>query len=343
MKMNNPIKTALVWASLDLLKGIAIAITAFIGLILGGMVSKMIGLPTPGMPVYLDAAKVLPLMFISTIPAVIVLGECFRRLPYRYALRALLSSITFYILFYLANLLDAFLFSPLLNMSTSFFSDLFPALLVGLITAWLWKPVGVPVGDLAAVPANKLPGLVWRTAAAWLGYAPIYYLIGLCVAPFTKSYYQDPSHSLGLVLPPLSAILLMQVARGGVFLAAALPVLFGWRGSRRGLWAWIAALIFFNIATPLLIQSYWLPLAVRIPHVLELLVDSCLQAALYAFLLSTTQLPAGQDARAGHPKVQQRKQEANFVWIDAQAGEINWDEGNEAAAIAKYQEQNQAE
>ncbi len=298
MKTNNSIKTALVWGGLDLLKGIAVAVAAFIGMILGGMISKIVGLPTPGMPVYLDAARVLPLMFISTIPAVIVLGECFRQLPYRYALRALLSSITFYILFYLANLLDAFLFSPLPNMSTSFFSDLFPALLVGLITAWLWKPAGEPVGetvvDLAEAPANRQPGLAWRTAAAWLGYAPIYYLIGLCVAPFTKSYYQDPSHSLGLVLPPLSAILVMQVARGGVFLAAVLPVLFAWRGPRSSLWVWLGALIFLQIAAPVLFQSYWLPAEVRAPHAVELLVDSFLQAGLYVLLLGTSRRAARQ-------------------------------------------------
>jgi hypothetical protein len=298
MNTKNPLMGGVVRGGLDLLKGTAAALAGFIGLMAGGIVAKMIGLPSPVMPDYLDAAKIMPLLFLSAILVAILLGECFRKLPLNYWQRALASAVCYYILFYLENLLDGLIYSPLPNMSTALFSDLFPALLTGLVTAWLWKPAA------SSLPGRqkKLDGLIWRVALAWLGYVPIYYLIGLLVVPFTKSYYEDPSHSLGLVLPPLGVILLMQVARGGLFLLAVLPVLFGWRGTRTSLWLWTGALIFLPVAAPILFQSYWLPAVVRIPHCVELFVDSFLQAGLYALLLGSAARRAEESSL--HPAVQ---------------------------------------
>jgi len=289
MKTKNPLGTAVLRGGLALLKGIAAALAGFIGVIAGGIAGTVVGLPTPVLPEYMDTARIMPLMVLSAVPFAIVLGECFRQLPLRYGPRALASIVCTYVLFYLVNLLDGFLFSPMPNMSTGIFSNLFPAVATGLVVAGLWKPAG---NAEQLSPAKKRGGLFGRVALAWLGYVPIYYLIGLLVVPFTREYYLDPSHSLGLVLPPLGVLLLMQVARGGLFLLAVLPVLFGWRGSRTGLWLWTGALIFFSVAAPVLFQAYWLPAAVRIPHAVELLVDSFLQAGLYALLLG----PAARDA-----------------------------------------------
>jgi hypothetical protein len=294
MKTKNPVGTAILRGCLDLLKGIAAALAGFVGVIAGGIAGTAIGLPTPVLPEYMDATRIMPLMLLSAVPFAILLGECFRQLPLRYGPRALASAVCTYILFYLVNLLDAFLFNPMTNMSTGFFSNLFPAAATGLVVAALWKPPG---DATRSYPAKKREGLPWRVALAWLGYVPIYYLIGLLVVPFTRDYYTDPSHSLGLVLPPLGVILLMQVVRGGLFLLAVLPVIFGWRGSRTGLWLWTGALIFFAVAAPILFQSYWLPAAVRVPHAVELLVDSLLQAGLYTLLLGPAARHAGESTR----------------------------------------------
>lgn len=277
MKTRSPVVAVV----LVLLKGIAAAVAGFIGLVAGGFVATLIGLPPVGVPEFLDMAKVMPLMILSAIPAGIVLGESFRRVPLRYVTRALASAGCFYVIFYAVNLLDGLLFNPLPNMTTAFFSNVFPALATGFLVAAMWKPVK---GPPAPRPAQR-HWLFGRIALAWLGYVPIYYLVGLLVAPFTRSYYEDPAHQLGLVLPPLSSILLMQLPRGALFLLAVLPLQLGWRGSRASLWLWTGSLIFFQVAASVLFQSYWLPAAVRVPHALELLVDSFLQAGLYALLL----------------------------------------------------------
>jgi hypothetical protein len=77
----------------------------------------------------------------------------------------------------------------------------------------------------------------------------------------------------------------MQVLRGALFLVAVLPIIMAWRGSQKGLWLWVGAVIFIQIAGQALLQAYWLPAGLRIPHSLELLADSFLQAGLYALLL----------------------------------------------------------
>jgi hypothetical protein len=262
-----------------LLKGIAAALAGFAGLIIGGLVATLVGLPPVGVPEFLDTTKVMPLMILSAIPACILLGESFRRVPLRYGPRALASAACFYVLFYAANLLDGLLFNPLPNMSTAFFSNVFPSLATGFVVAAMWKPAALP-------PRPERPDWLFaRIAIASLAYVPIYYVMGLLVAPFTRGYYEDPAHQLGLVLPPLSAILLMQVPRGALFLLAVLPLQLGWRGSRISLWLCTGSLIFSHVAASVLFQSYWLPAAVRVPHSLELLVDSFLQAGLYALLL----------------------------------------------------------
>ncbi len=291
MKSQKGFGSIVLRAVLDLLKGAVAAIAGTIGMLLGSMIAKGAGIPMPAQPAYVDPARLLPLMLLCNIPLAIALGECYRKLPFKYGQRVAALFLSNYILYSLANMLDAFLYNPMPHLATNLFIYIFPALLASLIIAVLWRPAAqaLPAIGWRSLLAN---GSLWRFAAAWLGYVPIYYLIGLLVAPFTKSYYTDPSHSLGLVLPPLWAILLMQIPRGLLFLLAVLPLLRYWPGSRMALWLWTGAVIFIQVANAAIFQAYWLPPIVRIPHGLELLTDSFLQAALYVLLL----VPAHQAA-----------------------------------------------
>ena len=175
-------------------------------------------------------------------------------------------------------------------MSTSIVANVFPALFLAAVAAWLWKPGAVDspekdtIRDYFAV--RKTGEWTWRLALAWQAYPPIYYLMGRVVSPFVGHYYEDSSLNLGLTLPPsLGVLMAMQVLRGALFLLAALPIIVAWRGSRRGLWLWVGAVIFIQIAGLVILQAYWLPAGLRLPHSLELLADSFLQAGLYALLL----------------------------------------------------------
>jgi hypothetical protein len=277
-------------AGFDLLKGITATVASFAGLILGGMVTSLLGLPTTGMPPQVEMNLLMPRMVLTLVVLAIVLGECFQKLYRPYWQRMLSIWLCNYLLYYLLNILDALFFSPVPNLSTGIVADVFPSLFMAAVVAWLWKPdKAEPLEDhpLRVYFAVRQPAeWVWRLVVAWLVYPPIYYLMGRVVQPYVQLYYEDSSLGLGLAMPPsVEALLAMQVLRDALFLIAVLPIIFAWRGSQRGLWLWVGAVIFIQIAAQVIFQAYWLPVELRFPHSLELLADSFLQAGVYALLL----------------------------------------------------------
>lgn len=274
----------------DLLKGIIAALGSFAGLIMGGIITAVIGLPKTGLPPHVVMNTLLPWLFLTQILIAILLGECFQGLNQSYWRRLLSIWLCNYLLYYLLNTLDGLLFSPFPNMGTGIVSDIFPAFFMAAVIAVLWKPGTVDSPNMGKVSASfavrKPAKWTWRFALAWLVYPPIYYLMGRAVAPFVQHYYEDPSLNLGLSMPPsVGVILAMQVLRGALFLIAVLPIIVAWRGSQRGLWLWTGTEIFLQIAGQAILQAYWLPVGLKIPHSMELLVDSMLQAGVYALLL----------------------------------------------------------
>ncbi len=277
---------------LDLLKGVGVAVAYFVGLIIGGMVTRALGLPAVEMPAsMMNLSVLMPRLFISEVLIAMILGECFGRLFEKYWQRAGLLWLCHYVLYAMVNTLDAFLYTTYGNLGTSFVSSLFPTLFAAAVLAWLWRPTKDPATarpSLAAYFSARPPAdWGWRFVAAWLCFPPIYYLAGRVVAIFTLSYYQDQSHQLGLTLNlTLESMLAMQVLRGALFLLAVLPMILAWRGSRKALWLQVGLVIFVQVAIQTILQAYWMPLAaVRLPHGLEMLADSFAQAAVYAWLL----------------------------------------------------------
>jgi hypothetical protein len=278
-------------AGIDVLRGATAALVSIVGMGIGGIVTSALNLPTPAMPANVNLSTLMPLMFLSGILIAIALGECFRNLYDNYWQRLLALWLCNYLLYYLLNTLDAFLFTTMTNLSTGLVANLFPALFLSAMIAWLWKPGVEDSTDhhtmLEYFSARKPRDWAWRFLLAWLIFPPVYYLAGRVVALFTLRYYTDPSLGTGLTLNlTIGSLLAMQVLRGALFLLAVLPIIFAWRSTRTTLWLWLGTVIFIQIAMQILLQAYWLPLlAVRIPHGIELLVDSFIQAYFYALLL----------------------------------------------------------
>lgn len=126
--------------AIDLVKGTAVALVSFLGLVIGGLVTGLLHLLSPSIPANVNMAVLMPLMLISVMSIAIVLGECFQRLSWSYWPRLLSIGICHYLLYYALNLLDGLLFTPLPHMSTGFFADLFPAFFAAAVIAWLWRP-----------------------------------------------------------------------------------------------------------------------------------------------------------------------------------------------------------
>ena len=278
-------------AGINVLKGMGVALASLVGLVIGGIITGALDMPAPVMPTNVNLATLMPLMLLSEILIAIVLGECFQRLYQKFWQRLLFLWLCNYLLYYLLNTLDALFFTTMTNLGTGLVSNLFPALFASAMIALLWKPGSSSLTDSRNMvdyfSARKPSDWTWRFVLAWLIFPPIYYLAGRVVALFTLRYYTDPSLNTGLTLNfTIESLLAMQVLRGALFLVAVLPIIIAYRGTRTKLWLWLGSVIFTQIAIQTILQAYWLPLlAVRIPHGIELLVDSFAQAYLYALLL----------------------------------------------------------
>jgi hypothetical protein len=224
-------------AGINVLKGAAAALASLAGLVIGSIVTSALNMPTPMMPANVSLTTLMPLMFLSGILIAMVLGECFRNLYHNYWQRLLVVWLCNYLLYYLLNILDAFLFTTMTNLSTGMISSLFPALFLSAMIALLWKPGSSNSANrrttLDYFSALKPSDWAWRFVSAWLIFPPIYYLVGRVVALFTLRYYTDPSLSTGLTLNiTIESLLAMQVLRGTLFLLAILPIIFAWRSTR---------------------------------------------------------------------------------------------------------------
>lgn len=120
-------------------------------------------------------------------------------------------------------------------------------------------------------------------ATAWLIYLPLYYVVGKAISPWVAAYYTEAS--LSLVLPEVQTIVDMQIWRGALFVLIIFPVVVLWRDSMTSLWRWLGLALFVQLAVVPMILGYWLPVAVRLPHAVELAIDSFAQAYIYAQLL----------------------------------------------------------
>lgn len=289
----------------NVLKGTAAALVSLVGMMIGGIVTSVLKMPNPIMPANVSLTALMPLMLLSGILIAIALGECFRNLYQNYWQRLLVLWLCNYLLYYLLNTLDAFLFTTMTNLSTGLVSNLFASLFLSIMIALLWKPRVDNSTDKRTIVnyfSTRKPSVwVWRFLLAWLIFPPIYYLAGRVVALFTLRYYTDPSLGTGLTLNlTIESLLAMQVLRGALFLLAVLPIIFAWRSTRMTLWLWLGTVIFIQIAMQILLQAYWLPLlAVRIPHGIELLVDSFTQAYFYALLLYAPSAVPGLNSERG--------------------------------------------
>jgi hypothetical protein len=136
-------------------------------------------------------------------------------------------------------------------------------------------------------PAPQLPHLatgqwLWRIAVAWLSFPVIYFVFGLCVAPFVLPIYQ--AGVAGLIVPPLDVIMRTQVLRSLLFLGASLPVIVLWTGSRRSLilalgWAHTAMVGLYGLS-----QASFMPPVLRVIHSFEIAADSFVYALVLVWL-----------------------------------------------------------
>jgi hypothetical protein len=125
---------------------------------------------------------------------------------------------------------------------------------------------------------------LWRLVIASVAFMPIYFVFGLLALPFVSDYYEQNLY--GLQEPAVDQLFTILFVRSVLFLIACLPILIAWQGSARSLFFRLGFALFVLVSYSSLFTAYWLPLALRLPHTLEILVDEFVYAGVLVLLLA---------------------------------------------------------
>jgi hypothetical protein len=168
-------------------------------------------------------------------------------------------------------------------------SGIFPALALGAGLSFL-APRDDPQAPTASQRlvtffSTQSPiAWLWRIPAAILAFPLVYFIFGAMVAPIVVPTYR--AGVAGLVLPPLSTIMPVQLVRSTLFLLASLPFLILWKGKRSSLIFSLGLAHWFTVGLFGLLQAHQFSMTLRIAHSLEIGADSFAYAALLVLLLS---------------------------------------------------------
>jgi hypothetical protein len=280
---------------LDIVKLIVAGAAFAAGIVLGGMLATMLQLPLPTPPPDADMSTVGLYMMLTT--PLIALGAALlaRNIAGGLAVRALVLSSFLWITYAVNTQLEAAIVSTYaLGIPYALVMYLVASLLCGTTVALLFKPATPDTGvkePLRAYRAGKTTfGLVWRLALAAVAFMPIYYAFGLMVLPFTGEYYRQ--NMFGLVAPTLESLLPTLFTRSVLFLVACLPVIVLWQRSDRALFWRLGLSLYLMVGGIIMLYSTWLPLYVRIPHLLEIFADEFVYAGVLVLLLGPRRAPA---------------------------------------------------
>lgn len=204
------------------------------------------------------------------------------RMPGAWLARAARLAVFVYVSFGLNTLVEARIFTTLVA----------PDAFAGMCVFYVLPSVALALAAAAAFPAHGEPAplprrgpAAWaaRAAAAWLAFPVIYLLFGMMVAPLVLPAYEQGTG--GLVLPPMTVIVPVQLVRSLLFLASAAPVVLAFRGSWKQLavrfgWA-------FWVLTGLygMVSAVWMPPLLRLAHTVEIGADSFAWGAVVAWAL----------------------------------------------------------
>lgn len=259
-----------------------------IGMILGGPMTTLLGLPAPILPPEIEAGNAAVTMFATSPLLILALYLVNRHLAGSWVMRGAILFLLTWIAYSVNNVIEATIFTSYgIDPWFTIVSFLPAVLLSALVTAWLFptRYGDQSLGQVWRVHfQQRTPGdCAWRLLLAAVIFMPIYYLFGLLVVPFVGDYYQQGA--FGLAQPALDTLLLVLLVRSLLFLAAALPVVVAWQETRRSLILSLGTALFIMVGLLYMLSSNWIAPHVRVIHSLEILADSLGYAGALAWLL----------------------------------------------------------
>lgn len=285
--MNKESRTSYIW------KIIACAMAYPLGVVLSGMTFHAVGAVLPSSPIPHASQSQHPMLLMLGASLVLAAGMVLlaEGVHGSFTIRAIVLCIFVYVSTGVNNVIEATRFMIAYakgGASTLLAFQVLPCVLFALALA-LWIRRGRESSPFSARATNffsqrSAASWVWRMLAVVAGFPVIYFFFGMCVSPIVVPYYR--SSGLGLTIPSFAIMLSTATERSALFLAATLPVLILWQGTRRRLT--IALGLGFTVLVgwfPLL-QASFLPPTLRIAHSLEICADSFVYAILLTVLLA---------------------------------------------------------
>ena len=257
------------------------------GAIAGGALLAAVGIPLPEVPEQADEQTMGLLLLVASLVLAGGLVPLARRVQGPFWLRWLALATLCYACLGVAAPLEGAIFTSLPGMASLPVFSILPCLLFAGVVALLFRPAdgdGSPTVDVRRFFEGRSAGnWAGRLAAALCAFPVIYWTFGLMVAPFVMEYYKQGQFALAVPRP--GVILLTQFARSALFLAASLPILLTWSGSRRQLVLALGLAFYVLVGLFGMLQSYWLAPTLQVLHNTEMLIDSMVYALALAWLL----------------------------------------------------------
>ncbi|MGA2169927.1 MAG: hypothetical protein ABSG62_17115 [Terracidiphilus sp.] len=216
-----------------------------------------------------------------------------RRLAGSIAARIAVIGIFLFLALGVNTILDGMIFTTMFNGAVPGHTLIYftQALLLACALGYFFGQMGQPDG----FPRRGWPAWTGRVLIAWIAWPFIYFFFGTCISPIVVPYYQNGSIPW-LHIPPAGTIFAMQLLRSVIFLAASLPLIALWKGSRRSLWMGLGLAHAVTVGIYGLAAGTFLPGVLRITHSVEITCDSFAYAGLLVLLFSApavaTAMPA---------------------------------------------------
>jgi len=262
---------------------IAICWVAFVAALLGsGMIGTLLHLSAVTMPGNTPAQSMFLAQLVAGLVLVVGLVPISRGLAASAPLRAAVLGSFLLLALGVNGMIEAKVFTHFLDNGIAS-ASVFYVILAALVGAALGWSFGAPA-RAAGLPHRSWLAWIPRVAAVWLAWPFIYFFFGSCVAPIVVPYYN--AGIAGLRIPALSTILAVQLVRSVIFLAASLPFIALWKGSRRGLWFALGMAHAFTVGFYGLVGATFLPMVLRVAHSAEIAGDSFAYAGLLVLLFA---------------------------------------------------------
>jgi len=268
------------------------AIAFFIGMMIGGALIPLLGLPSPELPQGTDPNTIAMWFLLGSMILAFVLSFVARKLVVKASWRWVMLFALTWGIGSVGMVLESMFFmqtgavSSLETSLVTVLNFLLPSMFLAAALVTLFRPTSAQSvsSDFREFLSNRTgTEWMWRFAAAIAVYPLVYIIFGLLVQPYIMDYYAQGLYEL--TIPTWGQLIPLQFLRSLLFLLVCLPVLINWKGTRLGLW-WGLGLSFFVLtAFMAVITAYWFPLELRLFHGLELLADGLVYVGLLVLLL----------------------------------------------------------